>query len=88
MEYKPLKELANDDQAVVKVFGHLCHGPILDYKASGEKLSVYGSSSTGDRVDLHIWHDGDVFLEWAGKDIGISNPFALVDLIRSLGYSA
>jgi hypothetical protein len=97
MEYKPLKELANDEDACRQIFD-LVTGEDAYFgcikKVDEHPFFViweYKPSYYDDSEPLHhvfIHEDGSIYWMKGEMMLNDFSMFKLVDLIRSLGYSA
>jgi len=86
MQYKPLSELAKDEEACRRIAEHLriFKHRVSDYK---DYVSISGRDSDGafsGECWVTVHFNGNVNLI---KLLKQPNVFALVDLIRELGYS-
>lgn len=96
VEYKPLSELAGDRESCEKIFqffvssdvemGEVVYNPQDHFLALNEfKPKYYDEHEPMHRITLH--EPGNVYWTHGGEFILNFNVFALVDLIRELGYS-
>lgn len=98
-QYKPIRDLFKDKNAAILIFKAFSFGPAPDQIYSYEKaddpntydlsesyIGMLGSTQNGRKLDLRIGFNGAVFSN-DGYHLEY-NPFALVDLIRWLGYDA
>ena len=90
MEYKPLSELKSDPEAVRQIFewyASISKPDKIWYDAEYNTINAVHEGQN--KQSLAIWcDDGEIFFEINDKDWAITHPFQIVDLIRSLGYSA
>lgn len=90
MEYKPLIELRHDHEAVRQIFewyASISKPDKIWYDDEYKTINVVHQGQY--KQSLAIWtDDGEIFFEIDDKDYAVTHPFQIVDLIRSLGYSA
>lgn len=89
---KTLLELQNDEANCQSLFDFLFNKGKVENISDTENDSFeitgsfYWDISRIVTGKIIIWDDGDMFLYENGAETSISNPFALSDFIRSLGY--
>lgn len=91
VSYKSIELLVADEQSSEKIFKYLIPNgffsgvgmPEFSVKMHGVEEDAYG---TLNKVEISIWGDGEIFINKYGEETCISNPFRVVDFIRSLGY--
>lgn len=97
MEYKPLSELAKDEESCGKLFKLAFPAPLSRVESVHEnEFAIMIEGDNGDmnpdyaRLEIHF--DGSVYccisVRSSEIDIGINSIFKFVDTCRSLGYSA
>jgi hypothetical protein len=90
MEYKPLIDLREDHEAVRQIFEWYADVKQPDNIWYDSEFNTINAVHQGTcKQSLSIWaDDGEIFFEVDDKDCAVTHPFQIVDLIRSLGYSA